>query len=67
MRLTINKGDGYLCYPFKGPVPVKILAVEPRYLVLEVLPHANEEGFRSTPYKITVDKWDLEVGIAKLE
>jgi len=67
VRLTINKGDGYLCYPFKGPVPVRLVSAEAFYLVLEVLPHANEEGFRSTPYTITVDRWDLETGRAKLE
>lgn len=66
MRLTIKKGDGYLCYPFKGPVPVRVLDVQPRYLVLEVLQHTNEEGFRSKPYTITVDRWDLENGTARI-
>lgn len=65
MRLMIKKGDKFACYPFEGVVPVRLLASYPRYLVLEVLPHENN-GHISMPYTITVDRRDLETGVAKL-
>lgn len=58
MQLTLNKGDGYSCYPFDRPVPVRILEEYPTYYVLEVLPHASGVGV-SMPYRITIDKWEI--------
>lgn len=58
MRLTITGCDGYHCYPFEGPVPVRILEEWPTYLVLEVLPHTSGVGV-SMPYRITIDKWEI--------
>ena len=44
-------------------IPVKIIAEYPKWWLTEVIPHKNPHGQGiSSPYKMTLNKWDVEKG-----
>ncbi len=61
--VQFTKGDPDY-YPWGGKeVPVEITGEYEDFLVGTVLPHYNEKGFGlSTPYPITINKHDIQIG-----
>jgi hypothetical protein len=60
--------DQHNGYPARDlPVPARIIADYPNFLVVIILPHKNPEGlYMSSPYKVTVDKHELRLGVMKI-
>lgn len=48
-------------------VPVLITGDYPRFYVCDVLPYREGMAFRSSKlYSVTIDKWEIEMGVFKI-
>jgi len=59
-------------YPWADavPVPARVLGVYRTYILVEILPHLNPNGFSqelSKPYRQTIHKHDLDRGYIKVK
>lgn len=59
--------QGTRCWADVGDVPMKVIKEYPRYILMEVQPHMNPEGFAmSGKYRTCINKADLYTGAIRI-